>query len=221
MARPLRIGKKHDSHIDRIVEYHVRRSKALLMQLEGREQDAELDALRHLKSHILNPIIEHLDSSIDYSLVMQQGFLSTRDYPYTRIKKTNRERKNNNRETERLIEHPELDKFHRVVNDNDSIREKLERDHLDYINDVFTPQRISKLLSAMFFNSYKTKLRKNDETHRIILASMMLEKAINELRNYMPRYSNFIWNDLRKAIEIGYLITKQRTDREPYEYDLD
>lgn len=138
--------------------------------------------------------------------------------------------------TDLLDEKSDLAKYE-LTGDKDSVRNEISDEAKEFVTDVFNKERIEGLLDAIFFHGYhqivKTKQKTIegkeeesfkfkspiiDEDHRnyqINVAKMMAIRAMQELKaNLDTPYSEFLSNDLDRAIGICKLVGMKAEDKE-------
>ena len=233
---------KYYSLYDKILHYHFRKLRLLRNQHAGPEtQDyARIsNTLAKQKMDIKNQIEGSLNGALIFAQIIRTGFISKggRNYGIDFVSPNLKDDLTDNRkilskyedESEYkkiLIKYKENSEYfkdhahYEVTGNPKEIRAKLIEEHIDFVSEVFSEEKIHHLLDAIFAYHGKQKdyeLIDDEKQYMINVAVMMATKSLNELKKYLHSdYLKYLKADLNRTIEICEMIRNSK-DKELYD----
>lgn len=233
---------KYYSLYDKILHYHFRKLRLLRNQhVKQKTQDYSRisNTLAKQKMDIKNRIEDSLNGALIFAQIIRTGFISKggRNYGIDFVSPNLKDDLTDNRkilskyedESEYkkiLIEHKKNSEKYKdhahyeVTGELKEIRAKLIEEHIDFVSEVFSEEKIHHLLNAIFAYHGTRKdyeLIDDEKQYMINVAAMMTKKSLTELKKYLhPDRSKYFEEDLNRTIEICEMIRNSK-DKELYD----
>ncbi len=208
MPKPRKLGKRYDSFIDKIEDYHTR---SLLWNSKHSETgsaggfDSEYNALTKARSDIKSKISEQLDAAIYFSSVIQWASVHNIKKRKTITDFSNYSLKD---EFVKLENSQKMSDYLKNFRRDDVVGQKLANDQIDFVMNIFNETRISKILDIIFYPAYYVAHPEPEEEYRFNISFLILKKASEYIKDYylLHQESKFLENEFDKALQIVNLI---------------
>lgn len=189
---------KYDRLYSKIKNYHLGK-----LQMERNEKikfdengnySKEYGRLVKAKKDIQDSIKNHISYALIFSEIIRMGEHS----------KSSRKH-DPDLQIQKLDQDEDLAKYE-LTGDDGKVREEISDLGKEFARDIFDEETIRRLLNAIFFQGYHSRIMRNDQKHTnyiINVAKMLSIRAINELMHKIDSpFSEYLKEDLQRAAGI-------------------
>lgn len=238
MLNKMKKGEKYYSFYDNIRHYQIEKLHLLRneekydkIRVKSRDKkfgdyqkkdpfvvkhEKERNRLFQARKRIKERIEESLDGALSLVLIPPMLFYSPKNSPmntrHVFLDFSKHENLDENNNMISLASDPFL--FDSVINDNEKVKDKLLSHRDEFLVELFSPERIEKLLSAIFshIDPHKThELEYEKREYFITIAKLMARESLTYIHNQMDEsYAKLLQEDLKRAIAICNIVTPKK-----------
>lgn len=193
---------RYESFSDKIRDYHIRKLR-WIQENKKKKSPAKFkgkyNTLTKAKSDIKKKIETNLEGALFYSKVVQWACLPD-------IKEHNKLD-----QFKSLASDPKLHDYPTRLNKDTKIRAEVEDETKRFIEEVFSEERMSRIVDMIFYRNYSRANSSHEDQYRVRMAEMFMAKATTELIQHMePQFAAVYENDLMKVAAIARNMVYQR-----------